>query len=167
MCGVQERWALEPLRRTLRLSLTGVVAGCAIAADQFAVSSAERDLHHPVHLFGPLGLNLVYNSGSGFSLLEGSPVVAGVIALCVLVAFAWVVVFNSSVIVAMAGGAVIGGGISNLLDRVSRTHAGAVVDYITLSHWPTFNVADACITLGLVVVGLRLLFDYAKKADHS
>jgi lipoprotein signal peptidase len=33
-----------------------------------------------------------------------------------------------------------------------------VADFITLSHWPTFNVADACITVGIVVLVASILF---------
>jgi signal peptidase II len=53
-------------------------------------------------------------------------------------------------------GLVLGGAVGNLGDRWFRGHHGAVVDYITLSHWPTFNVADAGITIGVVVVALSL-----------
>ena len=39
-------------------------------------------------------------------------------------------------------------------------HHGLVADFITLSHWPTFNVADACITVGVVVLVASLLFGH-------
>jgi signal peptidase II len=60
--------------------------------------------------------------------------------------------------VALSVGLVLGGKLGNLCDRVFRSHHGSVVDFITLTHWPTFNVADACITIGgisLVVAQLR------------
>ena len=53
---------------------------------------------------------------------------------------------------AVALGLIIGGAIGNLSDRLVGGHHGQVVDFITLSHWPTFNVADACITAGVVVL---------------
>jgi lipoprotein signal peptidase len=34
-----------------------------------------------------------------------------------------------------------------------------VADFITLSHWPTFNVADACITVGVIVLAASVLLD--------
>lgn len=46
---------------------------------------------------------------------------------------------------------VLAGALGNVLDRVAR---GYVVDFIHLTHWPIFNVADACIVLGLVALGL-------------
>jgi lipoprotein signal peptidase len=33
-----------------------------------------------------------------------------------------------------------------------------VPDFITLSHWPTFNVADAAVSVGVIVVALSLLW---------
>lgn len=44
--------------------------------------------------------------------------------------------------------AALAGAASNLYDRVGR---GAVVDFIDLRWWPIFNVADAAITLGVLV----------------
>ena len=50
-------------------------------------------------------------------------------------------------------GAVLGGAIGNLLDRVRY---GEVVDFLDLHwgelHWPAFNVADAAITVGVAIV---------------
>jgi len=46
---------------------------------------------------------------------------------------------------------VLAGALGNVADRLLR---GYVVDFIHLAHWPVFNVADACLVLGLVVLGL-------------
>ena len=55
----------------------------------------------------------------------------------------------------------LGGAIGNLLDRVFREGSGflggRVVDFIDPQWWPVFNVADACVVIGgilLVVIGL-------------
>jgi lipoprotein signal peptidase len=34
---------------------------------------------------------------------------------------------------------------------VFRGHHGAVVDFISLPRWPTFNVGDACIVIGVIL----------------
>lgn len=44
---------------------------------------------------------------------------------------------------------IIGGGVSNIIDRVVH---GYVVDFIKIPLWPTFNIADACITLGIATI---------------
>ncbi len=46
---------------------------------------------------------------------------------------------------------VVAGALGNVADRLLR---GYVVDFIHLSHWPIFNVADACIVIGLIALGL-------------
>ena len=47
---------------------------------------------------------------------------------------------------AVGVGLAVGGAAGNLVDRVAR---GAVVDFIALGRWTTFNVADAAMTTGL------------------
>jgi signal peptidase II len=127
------------------------VAVVVVVADQVTTSLVEAHLHHPVHVVGPFGLALQYNSGSAFSLFTGDGsvlVVVAVVLSLALLAAAWV---SRGVLVAVAIGLVLGGALGNLADRLFRGHHGDVVDFITLSHWPTFNVADSCITIGLAL----------------
>jgi signal peptidase II len=48
-----------------------------------------------------------------------------------------------------ATGAIAGGAIGNLLDRV---RLGYVVDFIAIGPWPNFNVADSAITMGALLL---------------
>ena len=69
-------------------------------------------------------------------------------------------------------GMMLGGALGNLADRLVRGHHGQVVDFITLSHWPTFNLADAAIDIGVLVVIISLLTERRsssepKEADHA
>jgi signal peptidase II len=48
-------------------------------------------------------------------------------------------------------GFVLAGALGNLIDRIAH---GYVIDFIHLAHWPIFNVADACIVVGLIALGL-------------
>jgi signal peptidase II len=59
---------------------------------------------------------------------------------------------------AIGGGLVLGGAVGNLSERIVGGHGGRVPDFITLDYWPTFNVADACVTFGVVIVIVALLF---------
>ncbi len=50
---------------------------------------------------------------------------------------------------------VLGGALGNLSDRVFRDPGflrGAVVDFVSVGAWPTFNVADSAITIGAVLI---------------
>lgn len=49
---------------------------------------------------------------------------------------------------------IFGGGLSNLIDRFTR---GCVVDFIDVDFWPSFNLADAAITVGVIILVLSML----------
>jgi signal peptidase II len=59
-------------------------------------------------------------------------------------------------------GLLLGGALGNLLDRLRE---GYVTDFIHLPHWPAFNVADLCITGG--VVALVLVLEHSGRADAA
>ena len=67
--------------------------------------------------------------------------------------------------VAAGMGLVLGGGLGNLTDRIVRGDgfSGRVVDFIDLHVWPVFNVADAAIVVGAVLI----VFSSARRADRS
>ena len=58
----------------------------------------------------------------------------------------------SSPVRAVAMGLVLGGALGNLTDRVFRSNGGAVIDFIDPQWWPIFNVADAAISCGIVLL---------------
>ena len=60
----------------------------------------------------------------------------------------------------MALGAILGGAIGNLLDRI---RLGYVVDFVSIGPWPNFNVADSAITLGV----LALIWAWAKGGEGA
>jgi signal peptidase II len=134
------------------LALALGVAAVVVAADQFTKTLAVDHLHRPVHVIGPFGLLLGYNTGSAFSLFTGSAPVLAVVAVVLVVLLVAVAGVTRHVGMAVGIGLVLGGALGNLADRVVRHHHGGVVDFITLSHWPTFNVADSCIVIGVAVI---------------
>lgn len=136
------------------MAATVVVAAAVVAADQVTKALALDDLHGRVHLLGPLGLALQFNTGSAFSLFTGDGTALAVVAAVLAVGVGWLAWRAWSLPLAVAAGLVLGGAVGNLADRVAR---GRVVDFVTLTHWPTFNVADACISVGVVLVALLYL----------
>ena len=155
---MQKRGSVAPLTRARSLALT--VAAVVIVADVVTTSFALDHLHGVRHVWGPFGLALTFNSGFAFSLFSGRATVITVL-LCVGVAVLGFVVFRAKTVVqALGGGLVLGGAVSNLGERLFSGHDGQVPDFITLSHWPTFNVADACVTAGVIVVAASLLLGH-------
>jgi len=143
--------------RVRRLLTALMVGGSVVVVDQVTKSLAEANLHGPVHLVGPLGLGLGYNSGSAFSLFTGRASVLAPVAVAIVAVLLWLAWRASGTMLAVALGLILGGALGNVADRALRSHHGAVVDFITLTHWPTFNVADASITVGAVLLAVLLL----------
>jgi len=147
---------LEPIRRSAaRLLVVGTLV-LVVLADQASKTWALDALSDgPVDLFWTLRLRLTFNSGAAFSLGEGFPWVFAGLAIIVLVGLGFLVLRSTlGRASAVALGLVAGGAIGNLVDRLVRSHDGAVVDFIDLQWWPVFNLADACLFVG---IGLLLL----------
>jgi len=153
---------LVSLGRDSRVRLAALVALAVVLADQATKAVVERMLvlHETIALTPFFALSYVRNTGAAFGVLAAAPV--GVR----LPLFLTVTVVASAAVVSYlrrtpadqrwrvaALGAVLGGAIGNLLDRVRY---GEVVDFLDLHwgelHWPAFNVADAAITVGVAIV---------------
>jgi signal peptidase II len=141
------------------LAIVLVVAAVAVVADQLSTSWAVHRLARgPIHVLGPLSFQLEVNTGSAFGLARGwAPVIAALAVLVVVVLVALARRLQSTG-QAVAVGLVVGGALGNLYDRVLRHYHGGVVDFIALGFWPTFNVADACITVGVVALAWMWLW---------
>lgn len=96
-------------------------------------------------------LRYVQNRGIAFGLFSdaGSLVVLGTVVVGALL-FYFMLHVQPEDLLTVAGGALItGGALGNLYDRVQY---GFVVDFLNVPRWPTFNLADVSITLGVVLV---------------
>jgi signal peptidase II len=132
------------------------IAAVVVVADWLTTAAAVDHLHGATHVWGPFGLALTYNSGFAFSLFSGRAVVITVL-LCIGVAVLAVVVARVRTMpLAIGAGLVLGGAAGNLIERIAGGHGGRVPDFVTLEHWPTFNLADACVTVGVVIVIVTL-----------
>jgi signal peptidase II len=125
-----------------------------VVLDQLTKAWAVRALDDDtVDLVWTLRLRLSFNTGAAFGLGRGlGPLL---VAGAVLVLAALLAVGTRSVDTAAAAvalGLLVGGAVGNLADRLVGGHDGAVVDFIDLQWWPAFNVADAAITCGAVLL---------------
>jgi signal peptidase II len=129
-----------------------------VVVDWVTTSVAVDHLHEVRHVWGPFGLALTFNSGFAFSLFSGRAAVVTVLLCLGVFVLAVVVAQVRTVPMALGAGLVLGGATGNLIQRIFGGHGGQVPDFITLEHWPTFNAADACVTVGVVIVVVALLF---------
>jgi signal peptidase II len=129
-----------------------------VVADRASTSLALDHLHDVRHVWGPFGLALTYNSGFAFSLFSGRALLVTVLLCVGVVVLAFVVAKVRTVTLAVGSGLVLGGAVGNLSERIVGGPGGRVPDFITLSYWPTFNLADACVTVGVIIIIAAVLF---------
>ncbi len=100
----------------------------------------------------------VQNTHGAFGLFGNSPVLLIVLALAVLVLFAFAFrdAAQRSGLVRVAFGAIVGGAAGNIVDRLQQQFVVDFIDFKTI--WPNvFNVADSCITIGVILLILSSL----------
>ena len=134
------------------------IALAAVAADQLTkrIVTSHLALDQGDHIVGPFWIHHVQNSGIAFGLFSSRT--AAVIVLTGI-AVVWMLVFFARSgarhpVLPVALGLVIGGSMSNLLDRV---RLGYVTDFLDLRYWPAFNLADSFIVIGVGVLLVALL----------
>jgi signal peptidase II len=162
-------------RRLVSIGLLLLVAVAVVVLDQLTKSWALNQLgdSSPRHVIGPTYLVLTFNKGAAFSLGAGAAPIIEAVAIALVVGVVALsgraVKGGTSLAVIIGLGLLLGGALSNLGDRLFRHHHGAVVDFIQLvSWWPTFNIADASITVGAVTLVIALvLFPPAQKSDET
>lgn len=141
-----------------RLAVAVAVMVAVVAADQLTKWWAvSRLAPGPIHVIGTLDLELSRNTGASFSLFQGKAFVlvpVAVVLVAVLTVMAWRAPTPGRAAIL---GLVLGGALGNLVDRFFRGDHGAVVDFVALHFWPTFNVADACIVVGCILLLVSLV----------
>ncbi len=142
-------------RQRLRPHFNFAVATTALAvavADAATKAWARHYLRgRPHHVLGPLWLRLQFNGGISFSLNSSGPLVT-TIATVVIAAVVVLVGLNAHRGLPTLGfGLLIGGGVANVLDRLAAS-PHEVTDFIAVSSFPVFNLADVAITVGFVLL---------------
>lgn len=153
------------------LSVGLVTAAAVVVADQITKQWAATSLDRTVELIGGfLALELTRNTGSAFGLFRGAGVF---LALAAVVAVAIVLVALNSARLraeAVALGAIMGGAVGNLIDRIVRGDGfldGAVVDFVRLWWIPNFNVADASLFLGVTTLLILSVRDGNRRSARA
>ena len=136
-----------------------LIAAGVVAFDQLTKAwalSALRD--GPINLVGGEGgprLNLTRNTAGAFGLGGAAVPFLAVAALGLVIFMASSGATTRRPALAVAVGLVLGGALGNLADRLFRGRGllrGAVVDFVDLRVWPVFNLADAAITCGCLLL---------------
>ena len=144
------------------LWLTGLVVAIDLLSKQWA--SETLQMHQPVNILPMLNFTLSHNYGAAFSFLSDAGGwqrwMLAAIAFFTSVAIAvWMKRLpKHDIWMAVALALILGGAIGNLYDRITL---GYVVDFIDCywgsSHFATFNIADAGISVGAVMMAIDVI----------
>ena len=117
-------------------------------------------------------LTMVWNRGVTFGLLAGDTlwhrlILAGIALAVVAFLVRWIARAENR-LTTLALGGIVGGAIGNVIDRL---RFGAVVDFADAwvgdFHWYVFNLADAAIVIGVVVLFADALFRPRQAAKET
>jgi len=145
----------------LRATLVVVVV---VAVDQLTKHAVEDSIVPGEERRLLPGVQLVNtrNHGVAFGFLPGSHLgVTIAVAVALVALLSYFALHAAQRLVWLPTGMLVGGALGNILDRVRH---GSVTDFIKLPlGWPPFNLADASITLGILI--LFVLIDHSRHAD--
>jgi signal peptidase II len=101
-------------------------------------------------------ITVVFNKGAAFGILNGRNNLLIYVGIVFVVLFMFMVKkeIRCNWLTSVSCGLILGGAFSNLWDRV---FLGFVVDYIDFRIWPVFNISDACITCGAILLFIHSL----------
>src|SRR5262249_21732514 len=162
---------LMPFRFQERLPYL-LVDAAALALDRWTKALIQKrfGLNESISVIdGFFNITYVRNTGVAFGIFDPLSLPAKSVLLSVFTAFAVVVVITYSVrsplrnrLLQIALALILGGAVGNLYDRLAY---GYVVDFLEFYagayHWPSFNIADSAISIGVVLLALEILRDEA------
>jgi signal peptidase II len=140
-----------------------VLIAALIAADQItkAVVAKSVPFYGSVSVIpGFFSISHIHNTGAIFGMFNGSgsKLIAILLAAATLTAMGLVIVYflktpASQKAMRFALSLILAGALGNFIDRLFR---GYVIDFLEVHvkkfYWPTFNIADSCISIGAVLL---------------
>lgn len=109
------------------------------------------------------GIEITENTGMAFGFNSGNTknIFLSLIVIFIIISFIRNQKEQLEPKVLIAISMALGGGISNIIDRIFR---GGVLDFIKILFIPNFNIADLCICIGWILIVVFLII-YTKKED--
>ena len=154
----EDRPRVSPGIQRRRLGLFLIVAALIVTFDQLSKLwiRAHLALGESLPLTDRLSLTYVGNTGSAFGLLANRTfllIIIGIASLLIVLLFLRYL-SQVTTLSMVSIGLIWGGAVGNFIDRL---RFGYVTDFIYLRlwgsfYWPAFNIADAAITIGVVVL---------------
>ena len=136
----------------------GWIAALALALDQLTKLWAQGLGDARLVLIpGVVGLRYAENTGMAFSLLSGRPWLLGALSAALIALGALALRhYRLGALPSVAAMLMLGGAAGNMLDRLLRGYVVDMVETLFIS-FPIFNLADACLTVGCVLMAWSLI----------
>ena len=152
---------------TERVAPLLLVAASVFAIDQITKAVIRSWLEVGTYWpsdFELIRISHVENDGAAFGTLQGAGplliITTGVAIVLIALTMLRSESYPRSHLYALA--LILGGAIGNLVDRIAR---GSVTDFIDPTHYPSFNIADSAIVIGVSAILLLTLFDRSEEPD--
>ena len=130
------------------IATAGLVVALDQATKQLALSNIDRG--QDVNVFFGLDFTNTRNTGVAFGAFQGAGLlVAILIGVSLTLLLGYFVLHRDMPLLWLPVGLLLGGALGNLADRARD---GAVIDFIDPAGWPAFNLADACIVIGVLML---------------
>ena len=120
------------------------------------------NLYDSVVLLPIMNLTFVVNYGFAFGLLNNpslNQILVSLVILAIISYFLYLLIKTQDKVFKLTLTLILAGALGNFIDRIFR---GFVIDFIDIYigkyHWPAFNIADSCITVGFFVLMINILF---------
>lgn len=140
----------SPHRRVEAGARALALAGAVVAVDQASKAAIVANISRgdTVEVLPFLDLANVRNRGIAFGLFGSANSVLIALTIVVLIGvLAYLSQGGTGPRFWVSGGLLVGGAMGNLADRV---RIGSVIDWIDFPYWPTFNLADTAIVIGVL-----------------
>jgi signal peptidase II len=127
-----------------------------------AMIVSQFDLYESISVAPFFNLTFVVNYGFAFGFLNSpslNQIIVSIVILSIIMYFLYLLIKTQDRVFKICLVLILTGAIGNFLDRIFR---GYVVDFIDIYvfnyHWPAFNIADSCISVGFVILIFNILF---------
>ena len=135
-----------------------------VILDQFTKALVINffNLYDSVALLPMINLTFVVNYGFAFGLLNNpslNQILVSFVISVIILYFLYLLIKTQDKIFQFSLTLILAGALGNFIDRIFR---GFVIDFIDIYigkyHWPAFNIADSCITMGFIILMINILF---------
>lgn len=124
---------------------------------------------------GYFNITYIRNSGVAFGILSGfKGIVSQIIFIFIsLIAISAIIIIyrgtdDKMIFSRISLSLILSGAIGNMIDRIFR--GGEVIDFLDFHwksyHWPAFNIADSCITIGVILLMITMIKNKQLTTDN-